>query len=189
MKYETFTQLHTPRLLLRQLHPADAECYYSRIAGSEEVTKYMLWEPHKSLRESEESITRVLSKYEQGRCYTWAIALRQDDSLIGRIDLLRFDEESNCCSFAYMLGKDFWGQGFGTEVLTAVFAFAFEKMGIRSIAADHMSENVASGKVMQKAGMRYVGRCASKYEKCGKRYDADAYTITVDDWKRIIKHR
>ena len=107
--------------------------------------------------------------------------------MIGRIDLLRFDEENDCCSFVYMLGKDFWGRGYGTEALSAVFAFAFGKMGIRSIVADHMSENTASGRVMQKTGMYHTGRELSKYEKCGKLYDADGYKITREDWKRIVK--
>jgi RimJ/RimL family protein N-acetyltransferase len=53
-----------------------------------------------------------------------------------------------------MLGKEFWNCGYGTEVLRSVFSFAFENLGIRCVAADHMSKNVASGRVMQKAGMR-----------------------------------
>ena len=35
---------------------------------------------------------------------------------------------------------------------------------------------------MQKAGMRYVGKQASKYEKNGKTYDADVYMITAQEW-------
>ena len=184
MRYCKLEQIKTERLLLRKLRMTDAQCYYDHIGSSEEVTEYMLWNPHGSLRESCDSIARVLAKYESERCYTWAITRIGDDSVIGRIDLLRFDETCNRCSFAYMLGKKFWGRGYGTEALKAVFSFAFERLKVESIVADHMSENVASGRVMQKAGMCHLGRYASKYEKNGRLYDADVYRITVDDWKK-----
>ena len=182
MKYAMFEQLETENLILRKFRSEDANCFYKRVGGSEDVTRYMLWQPHEYIEESQKSIEKVLARYEEGKCYTWAIALAKDDSVIGRIDLLRFDEENSSCSFAYMLGKEFWGRGFGTESLKAVFAFAFEKMEMQSIVADHMSENVASGKVMQKVGMRFVQKHLQKYEKCGKYYDADEYAIDAEDW-------
>lgn len=177
MKYAQWEELRTEHLLLRRIRRDDVEAYFERVGSSEDVTRYMLWLPHKSIEESQSSIEKVLAKYKDGRCYTWAIALAEDDSIIGRIDLLRFQEEDSSCSFAYMLGKEFWGKGYGTESLKAVFAFASEKMKIQSIVADHMSENVASGKVMQKAGMHFVQKHFQKYEKCGKCYDADEYRI------------
>lgn len=189
MKYEALTWLETEHLILRQLRKEDADCYYHRIGGSKEVTKYMLWQPHKSLQESQESIEKVLRNYQNGNSYTWAIALAEDDSLIGRIDLLRFDEKKECCSFAYLLGKEFWGRGFGTEALSAVLSFAFEKMELRSVIADHMSANVASGRVMQKVGMHFVERQPSKYDKSGVSYDADVYCITREDWQQTANKK
>lgn len=182
MNYAQFEELNTAHLLLRKIRLEDVTYYYERIGSSEDVTKYMLWQPHQSLQESRESIEKVLARYEIGKCYTWAIALAEDDSIIGRIDLLRFDESNSSCSFAYMLGKDFWGCGYGTESLKAVFAFAFEKMGMQTIGADHMCENVGSGKVMQKAGMQFVEKHVGKYEKNGNCYDADEYVIHASMW-------
>lgn len=184
MKYTAFEELKTPRLLLRRFRAEDAQDYFTRLGSSEEVTRYMLWQPHKSLQESRESIERILGKYQSGDCYCWAIALAEDNTMIGRIDLLRLDPETGSCSFAYMLGKHFWNQGFGTEALRAVFSFAFEKMNMERITADHMCVNPASGKVMQKAGMVYTGTCKAKYEKCGTLYDADEYRITQESWNR-----
>ncbi len=187
MKYEKIEQIKTKSLLLRKLSYDDVECYYRRLSSSEDVARYMLWIPHSSQQQTYASIENIIARYESGVCYSWGIALLDDNSIIGRIDLLRIDEKNESCSFAYMLGKEFWGQGYGTEVLNAVFTFAFEKLEIKSIIADHISENIASGKVMQKAGMQLVGSHASKYEKCGKSYDVDEYMITVDQWDHISK--
>jgi len=61
------------------------------------------------------AIERIIARYESGNCYSWGIALADDNSIIGRIDLLRFDEQQNSCSFAYMIGSAYWGLGYGTE--------------------------------------------------------------------------
>lgn len=182
MQYAEFHDLTTPRLLLRRLSMADIPAYFARISSSPDVTKSMLWDPHKDLSDSEASIQKALRRYAEGKCYRWGIALKEDDSLIGVIEALKFDEAESTCSFAYMLSKDFWGQGYGTEAVKAVFAFAFAELQISAILADHFVNNPASGAVMRKAGMTYVGTIPAKYEKHGVFHDADQYRITKEEW-------
>ena len=174
--------LETERLLLRKLAMEDVEPFYHRLGGSVAVTKYMLWIPHKSLEESAASIQKTLQRYAAGNCYRWGIVRKQDGALIGMIDLLAFQEADNSCSFAYMLGEEFWNQGYGTEALRAVFAFAFQKLQVSVICADHFAENGASGSVMRKVGMVFQETIPEKYEKNGIRYDANVYRITKEMW-------
>ena len=177
MNYAPIRELETDRLILRQLRFDDVYDYYERIGSDGEVTKFMLFEPHQDIGESLQSIEKVLERYDEGRCYCWAIALKEDDGLIGRFDLLRFDEEAESCSFAYMLAKEWWGQGYATEAMKAVFRFAFEDLGLRKITGDHMAPNGASGAVMRKAGMTKTGIIPGKYEKHGQIYDAVCYEL------------
>lgn len=185
MVFAPFQNLKTERLVLRKLSIHDAEGYF-RFAGSEKVTRYMLWKPHKDLSESIASIKKALHRYEAGTCYRWAIALKENDRIIGIIDLLGFDEEKETCSFAYMIAEEFWGRGFGTEALKAVLGFAFDKMQISAVEADHFAENAASGAVMRKAGMVYRGTVFEKYEKNGKIFDAVQYRIYREVWETDI---
>lgn len=177
MHYADFTELETSRLLLRQIRMEDIQEYYERLFGDGDVARYMLFDPHQDIGESLASIEKTLQRYEQGRCYRWGIALREDDSLIGIIELLRFDEEKDTCSFVYMLGCGYWNRGYATEALKAVIGFTFEKMGIQRIVVDHMAENPASGAVMRKAGMTHVGTEKGKYNKHGILHDAEVYEI------------
>ena len=179
MTFPPIPNLETDRLRLRKLTPEDAEDYYHHLGSREAVTRYMLWEPHRDLSESTASIEKALRRYEEGRCYRFAIARKESDSLIGVVELLRFDEETSSCSFAYMLGDAFWGQGYGTEALKAVFYFAFTQMNVKTITADHMADNPASGRVMEKAGMRRMRILPGKYEKKGRKMDAVEYSITI----------
>ena len=177
MRFVKFRELETDRLLLRKLRMEDVYEYYERLFGDADVSRYMLIEPHQDISESLESLQRKLDRYEEDNCYCWAIAEKGEDSLIGLIELLRFDPRDNSCSFVYLLGCNYWNKGYGTEALKAVFRFAFEEMKLERIMADHMSPNVASGKVMEKAGMKHIGTEPEKYHKTGRRYDAEVYEI------------
>ena len=183
MRYPAFREIQTSRLRLRKIRMTDLQSYYTRLGSSEAVTRYMLFQPHKSVEESKASVEKWLDRYEAGNCYHWAIALKDTDELIGMIDLLRFDEETSSCSFAYMLGEGFWNQGYGTEAVRAVFDFGFREMELSYIEADHMEENPASGGVMRKCGMVYQRTEPAKYEKNGRKHNAVVYRINCENWK------
>lgn len=184
MEFADIQELRTRRLRLRKLTMADVPLYYARLGSSPAVTEHMLWNPHRSIDESRASIQKALRRYEAGRCYRWGIALREEDSLIGVIELLNFHEQEGTCSFAYMLGEAFWGKGYGTEALEAAIGFAFEVLQVTAIVVDHFAENPASGAVMRKAGMRYTETIPGKYEKNGILHDAAEYRITKEEWSK-----
>ena len=176
MTYSKITDISLHRLTLRRLKITDAKHFY-RFASNKNVSKYMLWVPHKSIEESMHSIERSITKYEEGKYYRWGIALKDSDVLIGIIQLLSFDETHNSCSFAYMLGEEYWGNGYGCEALSGVINYAFNSLGIDTIKADHFSQNIASGKVMRKCGMTHIGTSLKKYEKNGVLFDTENYVI------------
>lgn len=186
MRYADFAELTTARLRLRKLRESDAEDFY-KFSSDTEVSRYMLWKPHESVEESARSIENSIQKYELGSFYRWGIALADSDILIGMIQLLRFDENNSSCSFAYMLNKNHWNKGLGTEALSAILRYAFEEMQMEMVEADHMSDNVASGIVMKKCGMIHTGTDKNKYEKDGVSYDTDTYVITRSRWNEVRK--
>lgn len=192
MRFAEFHPIETERLLLRQLQLGDVYEYYERLFGDGDVAQYMLFEPHQTIMESLEAVQQKLKRYEEEHFYCWGVERKEEGGLMGLVELLRFDEQANTCSFAYMLGCDYWNQGYGTELLKAVFRFAFEELEVERIVADHMTANVASGKAMEKAGMKHIGTEIGKYEKLGISYDAEIYEIcnekqeglTANDYQR-----
>ena len=136
-------------------------------------------------------LQQKLDRYEEGGFYCWGVSEKGDDSLIGLVELVRLDEVDNSCSFVYMLGCSYWNKGYGTEMLKAVFGFAFEELEVQRIAAEHMEKNVAAGAAMGKAGMKHIATEEGKYEKLGIRQDALIYEIrtqrqamTVNDYQK-----
>ena len=183
MKFPEIQELRTKDLILRKVEREDIPLYFQRIGSREPVCRYMLFQPHESPEDTVTTVEKVLQRYKDGRCYRWAIALAADNSIIGIIELLRFDEETGICSFAYMIGDEFWGRGYGTQALRVALDFGFGQMELSAVEADHMADNPASGAVMRKAGMEYVRTDAAKYEKNGSTQDAVVYRISRERWQ------
>ena len=181
MRFANFRELETEHLLLRKLQLGDVYEYYERLFGDADVSRYMLFEPHQSIMESLESVQEALKRYEEEKdFYCWGVELKEEAGLMGLVQLVRFDEQANTCSFVCMLGCNYWNQGYGTEMLKAVFRFAFEDLEVERIQADCMTKNAASARVMKKAGMKLIGTEEAKYEKMGISYDAEVYEICND---------
>ena len=177
MKYVPFRNLETDYLILRDIRMEDIQEYYERLFSDGDVCRYLLFDPHQDIGESYEQIQNILQQYEEGKFYRWGITEKGDDSLIGIIGLVRIEEEKDECSFAYLLARDYWNRGYGTEALKEVIRFAFEELELKRIVADHMAENPASGAVMRKVGMTHIGTEKAKYEKQCVLHDAEVYEI------------
>ncbi len=185
MRFPPMPQLETSRLILRRFRMSDLEAHHRHITSDPEVAKTMLWEANPDIAHAENVLRRILAGYETGNSYRWAIARREDDEFLGTISLLRLEAASGSGSFAYMLGKVFWGQGYMTEALKAVLDFAFAQMDMTYIEADHFAGNPASGTVMRKAGMTQIGILPDRYEKDGKLLDSVLYRITRENWEKM----
>ena len=68
-----------------------------------------------------------------------------------------------------------------TEALTRVIDFAFDELGLNRIEGDHFVENPASGRVMEKSGMKKEGYARQKYCKEGVFHDAVLYAVLKSD--------
>lgn len=185
MMYAPLETLVTPRLCLRRQRLADAPLHFQRLARDPAVAAGMLWDPRDDCDAVRADLAHTLAGYDTGRLYRWAIALRENDEQIGVIQLVRLDETQNTAGFAYMLGRDFWGRGYAAEALTAVLGFAFGRLGLGCIAADHFADNPASGRAMEKAGLRRLGVLPGKYQKHGVRHDAVQYAITREEFEKM----
>jgi [ribosomal protein S5]-alanine N-acetyltransferase len=57
-----------------------------------------------------------------------------------------------------LLKKPYWGKGLATEAVQTVLRHGFCELGLSKIDGGASSENIASKRVMEKIGMRHVGR-------------------------------
>jgi len=75
----------------------------------------------------------------------------------------------------YLLLPEFYGQGFGTESLQALIQWALTTQGISRFKALVTEGNVASERVLQKAGFKLVAKVPDAHSIGGKRYADHIY--------------
>ena len=150
-------RLETHRLILRRFRIEDAEDMFRNWASDPEVTKYLTWPAHPNIDVTRMVLGDWIARYDDGRFYNWAIEMKDIGSVIGNISVVRLEEAIGETEIGYCLGQDFRGRGIMPEALRAVLDYLFDTAGAERIMAGHDTENPASGRVMEKAGMRPEG--------------------------------
>lgn len=175
-------QIETQRLILRRFKPSDAKYMYKNWATDSEVCKFLSWNPHKDLSETDHIIEGWIKDYENAHKYNWVIELKDISEVIGQISIMHINEKYCSCSVGYNISRSFWGNGIMTEALKAVINYLIKEIGMNRIEARHNTLNPASGRVMQKAGMKFEGIMRQvQVNKYGQFYDLAVYSILKSD--------
>ena len=175
--------LQTPRLLLRRFTMDDAQNMFDLWCNDPEVTRFLSWGPHGTIDKTKRLLKSWKQRYEDTMFYNWCIEF--EGLPIGGIDLIMRSEKSLRAELGYCLSNHYKGRGLVTEAACAVLTFAFEDVGLHKICAKHDVENPASGRIMQKLGMRQEGYMKLDAQRLDGTYsDMVLYGILRDEWLR-----
>ncbi|MDH4136505.1 MAG: GNAT family N-acetyltransferase [Anaerolineae bacterium] len=175
-------ELTTERLLLRPFTLADA-LVVRRLAGARDIASTTLNIPHPyEDGMAEEWISTHQQKFERGELINFAIVLRNHGRLIGAIGLV-INQQHESAELGYWIGKPYWGNGYCTEAAKAVLHYGFTVLGLNRIHASHFSRNLASGRVMEKIGMKYEGCSRQHVKKWGVFEDLKWYAILKSEYE------
>jgi len=140
------THLSTKRLLLRPKTMNDASDMFE-FTSNIEVARFV-FAPDKDI----ESVKDYIAQSMSAPLGKFVLELKSEQKVIGTIDFLKFHEQS--AEIGYVIHQNYWGKGYASEALTCLIEFSFEKLGLKAIHCEHDVENLASGRVMEKSGMR-----------------------------------
>lgn len=180
--------IDTPRLTLRKMRMSDAPDVY-RYAKDPEVARHVLWEAHQSLWETRAYIRYLLWQYRSGLPGSWAIELKETGKVVGTIGYMSYNADNATVEVGYSLAREQWGKGLMTEALTAVIAETFRALDMHRIEAMHFTDNPASGRVMEKCGMRHEGHLRERICCKGTFRDVEMWGILRKDWEKHHKKR
>ncbi len=160
------------RIILAPWELKFARKMFENWASDPEVSKFLSWKPHKSPAETEE----IVKKWINTLSYKWCILDKSTMEPIGSLDAVKINERDLNLEIGYCLSRKYWNKGIMTEALKCAINFLFDE-GFCKITLRHDPANVASGKVMQKAGMTFL--CTSPMDACpkGKFVDMNYYYI------------
>ena len=130
---------------------------------------------------AEQWIQTTKGKFEEGKAVEVAIVHRAQHFFIGGVGL-NLNKQNETAELGYWIGKPYWRQGYCTEAAQAVLRYGFEVLGLNRIQARHFTRNPASGRVMQKIGMKYEGCLRQAVKKWDKFEDWEIYGILRSEW-------
>jgi len=170
----------TDRLILRKMTPDDAEAIFA-YASDPEVTRYVIWETHRSVEDSRGFLELVTSKYESGGEPEWGIVYKGDRRFVGTCGIVSWEPHHARAELGYALSRDYWGRGLMAEAVGAMISFGFRAMNLNRVEARCIAENVASARAMEKAGMVYEGTLRQRELIKGEHRDIKVYSILRDE--------
>ncbi|HMB69062.1 MAG TPA: GNAT family N-acetyltransferase [bacterium] len=174
-----FPQLETDRLLLRELRLTDAPTV-QRLAGDERIAR-TTFVPHPYEDGlAEEWIRSQARDYRDGKLVNFGVVHLGEGGLIGSIGLV-LQPRHRRAELGYWIGVPYWGRGYCTEAARAVVRWGFRELDLHRVTAPHFGSNPASGRVLEKIGMRKEGRLREHYLRDGRFEDSVVWGILRSD--------
>lgn len=180
--------LETERLILRKYELTDSLDMYNNWGTDPKCNKYLPWELHKNIEETESIITSWIDKYNEEN-FNWIIELKEEKNAIGGINIVRLNKKNSICEIGYCIGSKFWNKGYTTEALNKVLDYLFNECDLYLIEADHTKSNIASGKVMEKCRMTKECELRNRaYNRETKQLEnLVVYSITKEEYNKRTK--
>ena len=134
-------------------------------------------------KDAEEFIAATLSA-EKDTQYAFAICC--GEKVIGSIGVFRKDNVHRyTAEMGYYIAEPYWGKGIMTEAVRQMCAYIFENTDIVRIFAEPYANNVASCRVLEKAGFQFEGVLRQNAVKNGQSVDMRMYAI-IKDRKELV---
>jgi RimJ/RimL family protein N-acetyltransferase len=144
----------TERLRLRPPALSDAPDLFARYAQDPVVTRLLTWLPHDSLERTRAFVQCCLTGIADGSVVPWVLTAGDDDRPIGMIELRPAGHRAE---LGYVLAREWWGRGLMTEAARAAIGWALAEPAIFRVWAVTDVDNLASARVLEKAGMEREG--------------------------------
>jgi len=175
--------LQTERLLLRDIVAPDFDAVHS-YASDLEVVEFMTWGPNTE-QDTRDFLERnaAQASADPRIDYGLAVVRLADQRMVGTAGLHMESADAHQAMLGYCYGREAWGQGYATEVATALVSYGFDILGLDRIWAGCDSDNAGSARVLEKVGMSLEGHLRENVRIRGALRDTLAFGILVDEWR------
>jgi len=146
--------------------PEDLDSLYALYCDPE-VKRYIPDAP-RTYQEAKEELEWFLNGHpKHPQLGLWATTHKVTNRFIGRCGLLPWTIEGREeVEVAYLLAKEYWGQGLGTEVAQAIANYAFAQLHLTRLICLIDPANGASIRVARKLGMEFEKEHEDDYGRC-----------------------
>jgi RimJ/RimL family protein N-acetyltransferase len=154
-KMKKLTKLETERLILTPMKMEDADLIL-KLYNAPNFIKFIGDRNIKTIQDAENYIkNKFLPQIERLGYGNYLITTKVDQKKIGGVGIFeREGLEVQDIGFSFL--PEFEGKGFGFEAASKLLETAFENFNLKNIAAITSKENIASQKLIEKLGLKYL---------------------------------
>ena len=185
--------LETERLILRQFAEDDVENLVE-LDGDPQVMQFINGgRPTPRLEIESDVLPAFLGYYERFVGYGfWAAEEKATGRFVGWFHFRPAkDARPGEVELGYRLRRSAWGNGYATEGSRALIDKGFAELGVERVVAFTMVVNVASRRVMEKAGLKYVRTFHQPWPDYieGQEQGDVEYALTRSEWEQTTAKR
>ena len=148
-------RLETMRLLLTRIVSADFDDLHILHANARVMATLG---GVRSAPETRRVLDALMAHWEEHGFGYWMARDLPSGGLVGRGGLRRVEiEDRSEVEVGYACMPEFWGRGLATELARESVRIAFQHLAIAELVCFTLPTNLASRRVMEKVGFRYVG--------------------------------
>jgi len=153
LNFTPFPILTTQRVVLRQLMAYDEQDLFM-LRSNEEVNRYLDRPIAQSSADALQFIEKINNAVGNNETIYWAIALKDNDKLIGSITLWNISVKNNMAEIGFELHPDFQRKGIMQEVIAKVLEYGFDTMELQTVEAYTHQDNEGSIKSLERNGFK-----------------------------------
>jgi ribosomal-protein-alanine N-acetyltransferase len=182
LNFIPFPILTTERLILRQLQAEDAnEIFLLRSDAT--VNRFLDRKKADSLQDAIDFIHKITTGINNNEWIYWAIAMKDDQRLIGTISLWNIDPQSETGETGYELLPHFQGKGLMQEAISEVLHYVFGSIRLKKIEAFSHEDNQGSINLLQKNNFKRDMAAEEKMTETEGANNNIVYSLTNNDWE------
>ena len=182
----TLPTIETERLILREIEEKDYIDMYE-YASLPYIGPVAGWQPHTSPNYTKSVIKMYRNKYQFGQIGVYAIHLKENDKMIGTVELHTYTKGFKA-ELGYTINPKYWGKGIAYEASREVVRFGFDDLNLKRIECCSFVNNIQSKRVCEKLGLTYEGIKKKAYVLYdGTIHDLICYAIVDDEFYDRIR--
>ena len=175
-------RLESERLRLRSLAARDAAEVFELYADRDAV-RFGYAPKMARLDDALHVVEETIALARDRTLFHFGVADREHDRIIGHATLFKWDQEHRRAEVGYSIRRDRWGLGLGSEAVSTLIGFGFQRLGLRRIEADADPRNVASIRLLEKLGFVREGYMRERWEFDGEIQDAVCFGLLRSEWR------
>ncbi len=118
-------------------------------ASDKVANKFIGWSLMESLGETEAHVEKLIIRDLEETTLYASVCLEETNQVIGCVMIFDFNKAAKHCEIGYVLNREFWGKGFGTECIGLMLEYIHFELKYNKVYAKTMGENAGSRKALE----------------------------------------